>query len=180
MAIDPTNVGGRGCWRNSQEEQEETVMSGGYDPYLPPKTLAQETSAVPPPRVTSLILPPAIVLLVIAILGILLALANVVYALTVAVPQPNPQLPDWINEMQRSSVGPAAAAFQVIWIILHSITLAGSIMQMRLSMRGLAIAGTILAMLNFASCCCVLGLPVGIWNLIVLFNPNVQRAFAAR
>ena len=40
-----------------------------------------------------------------------------------------------------------------------------------------AIAGSILAMLPCFSPCCVLGLPVGIWALVVLNKPEVKGAF---
>jgi ABC-type proline/glycine betaine transport system permease subunit len=46
--------------------------------------------------------------------------------------------------------------------------------------RGLAIAGAILAMIPlFTCCCCVIGLPVGIWALVVLMNAEVKAAFDA-
>jgi len=52
-------------------------------------------------------------------------------------------------------------------------------LQMRqLKGRGLAIAGSILGMLPcFTGCCCVIGLPVGIWALVVLMNNEVKAAF---
>ena len=40
-----------------------------------------------------------------------------------------------------------------------------------------AMAGSILAMLPCFSPCCVLGLPVGIWSLVVLNKPEVKGAF---
>jgi hypothetical protein len=40
-----------------------------------------------------------------------------------------------------------------------------------------ALAGAILAMLPFLSLCCFFGFPLGIWALVVLFNPDVRAAF---
>jgi hypothetical protein len=40
-----------------------------------------------------------------------------------------------------------------------------------------ALAGAILAMLPFVSLCCFFGFPLGIWALVVLFNPDVRAAF---
>ena len=49
----------------------------------------------------------------------------------------------------------------------------------RLESLNWAIAGSILAMLPCFSPCCLLGLPVGIWSLIVLNKPEVKEAFTA-
>ena len=42
---------------------------------------------------------------------------------------------------------------------------------------GLALAGTIVAMIPYLSPCCCIGLPVGIWSLVVLLNQDVKSAF---
>jgi hypothetical protein len=36
---------------------------------------------------------------------------------------------------------------------------------------------TILVMIPCLSPCCILGIPIGIWGLIVLMDPNVKAAF---
>ncbi|MCX5677435.1 MAG: protein kinase, partial [Planctomycetota bacterium] len=63
-------------------------------------------------------------------------------------------------------------AFSGILVVL------GAVKMLRLKSYGLAVAGSILAMLP-----CTLGFPVGlvmgIWALVVLRRPEVQRAFAA-
>ena len=52
-------------------------------------------------------------------------------------------------------------------------------LQMRQLKRfPVAVAGTIVAMAPFVSSCCCLGLPLGIWALIVLFNPDVRAGFS--
>ena len=43
---------------------------------------------------------------------------------------------------------------------------------------GFALAASIIAMVPCISPCCVLGLPVGIWALVVLLNADVKAAFA--
>ncbi len=47
----------------------------------------------------------------------------------------------------------------------------------RLESFNWAMAGSILAMLPCFSPCCVLGLPVGVWSLVVLNKPEVKGAF---
>lgn len=50
----------------------------------------------------------------------------------------------------------------------------------RLTGRTLAILASILAMLPCISPCCFLGLPVGIWSLMILLDPDVRAAFDGR
>jgi predicted Zn finger-like uncharacterized protein len=52
----------------------------------------------------------------------------------------------------------------------------GGFSMMRLSNRGAAMTGSIVAMVP-CSCCCVLGLPIGIWSIMVLNRPEVADAF---
>jgi hypothetical protein len=50
-------------------------------------------------------------------------------------------------------------------------------MQMKqLRNWNMSVAGSIVAMLP-CSCCCIIGLPIGIWSLIVLMKPEVKSAF---
>jgi len=46
-----------------------------------------------------------------------------------------------------------------------------------LSQWGLALAASVLAMIPCISPCCLIGLPVGIWSLIVLTKPEIKAAF---
>lgn len=72
-----------------------------------------------------------------------------------------------------------------IWMGLGVIALALSALvayagwQMRqLQSWWLAMAGAIIGMLP-CSGCCILGLPIGIWAILVLIDNDVKRAFAA-
>jgi len=60
--------------------------------------------------------------------------------------------------------------------VLSLIMLIGSIQMLRLRMYGLGIASSICAML-LLPCCCLLGMPLGIWSLAVLVRPEVKSAF---
>jgi hypothetical protein len=42
----------------------------------------------------------------------------------------------------------------------------------------LAMAGSILAMIPCISPCCIMGLPIGIWAVIVLMKPEIKSAFS--
>lgn len=41
----------------------------------------------------------------------------------------------------------------------------------------LAVVASILAMIPCISPCCIIGLPIGIWSLVVLMRPDVKAAF---
>jgi phage FluMu protein Com len=60
--------------------------------------------------------------------------------------------------------------------IPYGIVVYGALRMKQLQNYKLAIAVSILAMLP-CSGCCILGLPVGIWSLVVLCNPTIRAAF---
>jgi uncharacterized BrkB/YihY/UPF0761 family membrane protein len=41
----------------------------------------------------------------------------------------------------------------------------------------LAVVASVLAMIPCISPCCIIGLPIGIWSLVVLMRPDVKAAF---
>jgi hypothetical protein len=53
----------------------------------------------------------------------------------------------------------------------------GGIMMLQLKGYGLAVLGSVLALLPCLTPCCVLGMPFGIWALVVLNNAEVKAAF---
>lgn len=61
---------------------------------------------------------------------------------------------------------------------LDLVILLGGIRMRQVRGYGLALAASICAIIPLNSCCC-LGLPLGIWTLVVLMNPDVKAAFAA-
>lgn len=72
-------------------------------------------------------------------------------------------------------------ALPVDWLIVIAASLVifvGALKMKNLSGLGWARAGAILAMIPCVSGCCLLGLPIGIWALMVLSNRDVKRAFA--
>jgi predicted Zn finger-like uncharacterized protein len=58
-----------------------------------------------------------------------------------------------------------------------SLVMVGAVKMKNLSSYGLAMTACIVAMLP-CSACCLLGLPFGIWGLVVLNNPDVKDAFS--
>ena len=68
------------------------------------------------------------------------------------------------------------AVFSVIGLTLDVLVLVGALRMQSLRGRTLAMVGAICAIIPINSCCCV-GMPIGIWALIVLMNADVKAAF---
>lgn len=63
---------------------------------------------------------------------------------------------------------------------LNVLAIAGGFALRGLGSRGLSLAGAIVSLIPCAvGCCPLLGMPAGIWALIVLSRPEVKAAFAA-
>ncbi len=66
----------------------------------------------------------------------------------------------------------------VAGLIIDAIIAYGAIKMMKLESYGFAVAAAILAIIPcLSSPCIVLGLPFGIWALVVLMNPEVRKGF---
>lgn len=90
--------------------------------------------------------------------------------------QPDPVPPYDEFKKQQVMFGTGGSALATVCSLI--ITLGG--VKMRgASGRGLAMAGSVLSMIPCTSSCCLIGLPIGIWALVVLNNPDVKAAFAA-
>lgn len=134
-----------------------------------------------PPRdssdVQGRVLPPAIALIIVAGLGLTMSLFNVAFAV-ISGPLPvDPNAPDFVRGMQQSASGPVAIVAQSLFALLNVAILFGGVQMARRRMRPLAITASVLAMVNVGTCCCVIGLPVGVWSLVILFLPEVAAAF---
>ena len=73
--------------------------------------------------------------------------------------------------------GGIGIVFSIIGMIVGVVILLGAMKMMKLQSYGFAMAVSILAMLPCISPCCLIGLPAGIWALIVLLKPEVKAAF---
>jgi hypothetical protein len=122
---------------------------------------------------------PAITLIVTASLGIAYYLFNLALLLSGTVArfqQIPPDAPAWVKSFIEGTHGPMAIAVTFAILAMDGFVLFGAIKMLRLQGYGLAVAATIIAMLP-CQCCCVLGLPFGIWALVVLNKPEVKSQF---
>jgi hypothetical protein len=123
---------------------------------------------------------PAIALIITAALG----MAYYAFSAIVAVithgsiyhrelpPNVPPELRSFLENLQ----GPMAGLINLVIVGLDAVVLFGAIKMMKLEKRGLAFAACIIAMIP-CQCCCLFGLPFGIWGLVMLNKPEVKSQF---
>jgi hypothetical protein len=73
--------------------------------------------------------------------------------------------------------GALGAVSSSLGILISGVIFYGGLKMKRLENHGLAVAASILAIIPCTSPCCLLGIPVGIWALVVLSKPEVKSAF---
>ena len=152
----------------------------GQPPYGAPNPYSSPNFAGGPggrPPLGAKVMAPAIALLVVGIIGIAASLFNVAFSFQE--PDVDPNAPPFLQEMQKGSAGPQAAVIQSIFVLVNAFIIFGAVQMMRLKMRVLAIAATVVAMLNIGSCCCLPGIPIGIWSIVILLMDDVKAAFDA-
>jgi hypothetical protein len=118
---------------------------------------------------------PAIGLMVTAILGFLiqlLALAVNVLGVSFGAMQSG-QNEAWMN-MFSGTIGIVSG---IVTIAIAGLILYGALKMKKLEGYGWAITASILALVPCVSPCCLVGIPVGIWALVILAKPEVKSAF---
>ena len=119
---------------------------------------------------------PAIGLLVTGVIGIAfsgLALIGSFVGMGIA-PFIRDEIPDRYAEFWEGSVGAASA---VVGIAVAVFIIFAALKMRELRQWELSLAASIVAMIPCISPCCILGLPIGIWALVILLRPEVKDAF---
>lgn len=148
-------------------------------PRTPPPQAPTVVIRVSTESAASLVKGPAIALIVTASLGILYYLFSGVVALAGGgmFKQEIPTtIPPEFRAFFEGMRGPVAGLVSLGIAALDAFVLFGSIKMLRLQSYGLAMAACIAALLP-CQCCCLLGLPFGIWGLVVLNKPEVKAGF---
>jgi predicted PurR-regulated permease PerM len=89
-----------------------------------------------------------------------------------------PDVPEWAAKVAESSAGSAGYGTSILALLVGATILFGALKMMHLQSYGWAMAAAILAVIPCLSPCCCLGIPFGIWALVVLSKPEVKAAFA--
>jgi len=124
------------------------------------------------------IMAPAIVMIVLGALGIVLSILGVFMAM--GPPEPvDPELPEFLRNLQEGQRGPVAIAIQAIFIFVNAAIVLGGVCMLRLKAWVFCLIASILLILNFGNCICFAGIPVGIWSIVILSLEDVRRKFAS-
>jgi len=124
---------------------------------------------------------PAIALIVTASLGVAYYGLSGLFTLSTGGAMFHHEMPPNIPPQMRAFIegmhGPLAGAINLVIAALNGFVLFGAIKLLRLRNYGVAMAASIVAMLP-CQCCCLFGLPFGIWALVTLIKPEVKSQFS--
>ena len=130
---------------------------------------------------------PAIALIVNAILNLLLSIWGLIRLIFLhpnvdvfsSMPQFNdPQTQQSLQQMMQLIYGPIGIVSNVIGLSLSVLVLVGALRMQELRNYSFVFVASILAMVPCVTPCCVLGLPFGIWALVVLNRLEVKSQFS--
>ncbi|GIX49851.1 MAG: hypothetical protein KatS3mg132_045 [Limisphaera sp.] len=139
-------------------------------------------SPVPPgagPVAASKVSGPAIGLLITAGLG---GLMNLITLVSLAAGKrsfmlPHAEIPPEVAEFMEKFGSSLSMISGLLGLVLAALVAYGAWQMLKIRSFGWALTAAILAVIPCTSPCCLLGLPIGIWALIVLYRPEVQAAF---
>ena len=150
-------------------------------PQPAPGGVPLSSSPYPTVDAQSLVSGPATGLMVVGILCVLAAIigavGNVIGMGAANTANPPPNLPPQLNQYMQAMSGGVGLAMNFLGLALGGFFIFASTKMRKLESYGLVMTATILSMLPCTSACCCVGLPVGIWILIVMNKPEVKSAF---
>jgi hypothetical protein len=92
-------------------------------------------------------------------------------------PTPPPGMEQLVAQALQGIGDPFGMVLSLIAIVVNGLVIFGAMKMKRLQLHGLALTIGILSAIP-CQCCCVVGLPVGIWALVVLSRPEVKSQFS--
>lgn len=120
---------------------------------------------------------PAICLIIVGVLNALSGLVLILGRLVSVVKGREPVITD---EDRRLGYMFAIIFFPIVSLIsiaASPIIIIGGTQMLRARRYSIALWAAILALIPLTSVCCIPGIPIGIWALIVLRSPDVRAAF---
>jgi hypothetical protein len=145
-------------------------------PPPPPPPPTQVPSTTPAGQPLDEVSGPAIGLLITAIFGGLFAFLGLLGNLlgfslgTMMAESAEEEIAQWVS-------GGFGITSSAVGLLVAGFILYASLEMKKLSQWGLAVGASVVAMIPCVSPCCLIGLPVGIWSLVVLTKPHIKAAF---
>jgi hypothetical protein len=167
-------------WRAVSEFPEFAAASPGTPP--PPSGTPGPIPTIQPASIpvagdaAAKVSGPAIALIVVAAIALALGLVNGILTMAGVAVFPRPSSGGPPPEMMKLFQGLGGIVGIVLVLAIYGTMLLGAIKMKKLESYGLAMTASILALLP-CSLCCIIGLPIGIWSLVVLSKPEVKSAF---
>lgn len=122
---------------------------------------------------------PAIGLLIVGILGILSSVTRIVFhllgislagLLSNQMPQNNSMIAQYLT-------GAVGVVLNIVGMAMSAFVIYGAIQMKNAKGHTLSLITSIIAMIPCFSPCCCIGLPIGIWAVVVLVKPEVKAGF---
>ena len=120
---------------------------------------------------------PALGLLITGILGAIISLTHLI-AISIGLGLSTlyvDEIPDFFEGFFEGSF---AVGIWLVGLAVDAFVIYAALKMKELKLWGLAVAASVIAIIPCTSPCCILGLPIGIWCLVVLMRPEVQNAFS--
>jgi hypothetical protein len=161
-------------------------------PMAPP--MAPPMSSPPGPdraEVLSRVKWPAIAMMVVAVFSFFLEVLDILWGLVFDAPNGSDLsqlegmegmesvgwLLDFFERVVSLLSGPFGILLTVATLLIFALIFFGAMKMKKLESYGLAMTAAILSLIPCLSICCILGIPFGIWALVVLLNADVKAAF---
>jgi hypothetical protein len=90
---------------------------------------------------------------------------------------PPPEVEEFLNSGLFGAMNAIGIVFALFFMATAAFTLWGGLQMLKLRHHGACMGAAIVAMLPCLGCCCVIGLPLGIWAVMVLNRADVRSAF---
>ncbi len=136
----------------------------------------EQKLVVTTPEASDQVSGPSVGLLITGILGGVLSLVGLILNL-VQTSIESIRTHRYIEGYADLAAGAAGVAFCFVGLLVAGFIIYASLKMKTLTQWGLCVAASIIAMIPCISPCCIVGLPIGIWCLVVLAKPEVKTAF---
>jgi hypothetical protein len=147
------------------------------NPTLTPDAVASDNSTA-----KSIVKSPAMALMILSIISIVFScgmiILNIFQTLAGGVMAGSRGGPDQEEGVMNVFMGVGGIVGQIFSILIYAFFIVGCKKMMALESKGLVWAMLVLAVIPFCSPCCI-GLPFGIWGIVVMNNPIVKNAFTS-
>ena len=136
----------------------------------------EQKPVVTTPEASDQVSGPSIGLLITGILGAALSFIGLIASLFETGIE-SIKSSEFIGGYARIAEGAAGVAFCFVGLLVAGFIIYASLKMKALTQWSLCVAASIIAMIPCISPCCIVGLPIGIWCLVVLTKPEVRASF---